>query len=151
MIAAQITKKWKSYGIEYVFISSMTFNTRIPHNLLDEINEMIQKVCLENSYHYNPYKTKWRIPKLILIAHKKYLYCLRWNIFFKGVVYLMIHTYSYFNILMHKWRYSFIYYLITQVISFYQLNFWFFFSPETSKEYRKFQTFHLSPYCVNKK
>ena len=132
-------------------LTLITFNTRIPHNLLDEINEMIQKVCLENSYHYNPYKTKWRIPKLILIAHKKYLYCLRWNIFFKGVVYLMIHTYSYFNILMHKWRYSFIYYLITQVISFYQLNFWFFFSPETSKEYRKFQTFHLSPYCVNKK
>ena len=47
----EIEKKCKNYEIEYVFISSMTFNTRIPYKLLNERNEMIEKVYLENSYH----------------------------------------------------------------------------------------------------
>ena len=40
----EILKKCKSYGIKYIFISSVTLNTIIPHKLLNEINEMIE-VC----------------------------------------------------------------------------------------------------------
>ena len=48
----EIGKKCKNYKVKYVFISSLTFNTRISHKLLNEVNEMIVRVCLENSYHY---------------------------------------------------------------------------------------------------
>ena len=42
----------KNYKVKCLFISSLTFNTRISHKLLNEVNEMIERVCLENSYHY---------------------------------------------------------------------------------------------------
>ena len=48
----EIGKKCKNYKVKYVFISSLTFNTRISHKLLNEVNEMIVRVCLENGYHY---------------------------------------------------------------------------------------------------
>ena len=48
----EIGKKCKSYKAKYVFISSLTFNTRISHKLLNEVNETIERVCLENGYHY---------------------------------------------------------------------------------------------------
>ena len=48
----EIRKKCKSCKVKYVFISSLTFNTRISHKLLNEVNEMIERVCLENGYHY---------------------------------------------------------------------------------------------------
>ena len=48
----EIGKKCKSYKVKYVFISSLTFNTRIYHRLLNEVNEMIERVCLENGYYY---------------------------------------------------------------------------------------------------
>ena len=37
----EIGKKCKNYKVKYVFISSLTFNTRISHKLLNEVNEMI--------------------------------------------------------------------------------------------------------------
>ena len=48
----EIGKKCMSYKVKYVFISSLTFNNRISHKLLSEVNEMIERVCLENGYHY---------------------------------------------------------------------------------------------------
>ena len=48
----EIGKKCKNYKVKYVFISSSTFNTRISQKLLNEVNEMIERVCLENGYHY---------------------------------------------------------------------------------------------------
>ena len=48
----EIGKKCIRYKVEYVFISSLTFNTRISHKLLNEVNEMIERVCLENGYYY---------------------------------------------------------------------------------------------------
>ena len=47
-----IGKKCKSYKLKCIFISSLTFNTRIYGKLLNEINEMIEPVCLKNGYHY---------------------------------------------------------------------------------------------------
>ena len=41
-----------SYKVKYVFFSSLTFNTRISHKLLSKVNEMIDRVCLENGYFY---------------------------------------------------------------------------------------------------
>ena len=41
-----------SYNVKYVSISSLTFNTSISHKLLNEVNEMIERVCLENGYYY---------------------------------------------------------------------------------------------------
>ena len=41
-----------SYKVKYVFFSSLTFNTRISHKLLSKVNEMINRVCLENGYFY---------------------------------------------------------------------------------------------------
>ena len=46
----EIGKKRKNYNVKYVFISSLTFNTRISHKLLDEVNEMIERVY--HGYHY---------------------------------------------------------------------------------------------------
>ena len=34
------------------YISSITFNIRISHKLLNKVNEMIWRLCLENGYHY---------------------------------------------------------------------------------------------------
>ena len=34
------------------YISSITFNTRISPKLLNKVNEMIWRLCLENGYHY---------------------------------------------------------------------------------------------------
>ena len=51
-IIKEIGKKYKSYKVKYVFISSLTFKTRISHRLLNEVNEMIERVCLENGYYY---------------------------------------------------------------------------------------------------
>ena len=48
----EIGKKCKNNKVKYVFISSLTFNTRISHKLLNEVNEMIERVCLENGYYY---------------------------------------------------------------------------------------------------
>ena len=48
----EIGKKCKNYKVKYVFISSLTFNTRLSLKLLNEVNEMIEWVCLENGYHY---------------------------------------------------------------------------------------------------
>ena len=48
----EIGKKCKSYKVKYVFISSLTFNSRIFHRLLNEATEMIERVCLENGYYY---------------------------------------------------------------------------------------------------
>ena len=45
-------KKCKSYKVKCIFISSLTFNTRTCPKLLNEVNEMIEKVCLENGYHF---------------------------------------------------------------------------------------------------
>ena len=47
-----IGKKCKNYKVKYVFLSSLTFNTRISQKLLNEVNKMIEKICLENGYHY---------------------------------------------------------------------------------------------------
>ena len=44
----EIGKKCIIYKVKYVFISSLTFDTRISHKLLNEVNEMIEGVCLEN-------------------------------------------------------------------------------------------------------
>ena len=44
----EIGKKCMIYKVKYVFISSLTFDTRISHKLLNEVNEMIEGVCLEN-------------------------------------------------------------------------------------------------------
>ena len=41
-----------SYKVKYVFISSLTFQNRISHQLLSEVNEMIERVCLQNGYYY---------------------------------------------------------------------------------------------------
>ena len=41
-----------SCKFKYVFISSLTFNTRTSHKLLNEVNEMIERVYLENGYYY---------------------------------------------------------------------------------------------------
>ena len=41
-----------SYKVKYVFISSLTFHNRISHQLLSEVNEMIERVCLQNGYYY---------------------------------------------------------------------------------------------------
>ena len=41
-----------SYKVKYVFILSLTFNTRISHKLLSEVNDMIKTVCLENGHYY---------------------------------------------------------------------------------------------------
>ena len=41
-----------SYKVKYVFISSLTFHSRISHQLLSEVNEMIERVCLQNGYYY---------------------------------------------------------------------------------------------------
>ena len=41
-----------SYKIKYVFISSLTFNTGMSHTLLNQVNKMIERVCLENGYYY---------------------------------------------------------------------------------------------------
>ena len=36
-----------------MFLSQVTtFNTRVPQKLLNEVNEMIEKVCIVNSYYY---------------------------------------------------------------------------------------------------
>ena len=48
----EIGKKCIRYKVEYVFISSLTFNTRISHKLLNEVNEMTERVCLENGFYY---------------------------------------------------------------------------------------------------
>ena len=48
----EIGKKCKNYKVKYVFISSLTFNTRISHKLLNEVNKMIERIYLENGYHY---------------------------------------------------------------------------------------------------
>ena len=48
----EIGKKCISYRVKYVFISSLTFNKRISHKLLSEVNKMIERVCLENGYYY---------------------------------------------------------------------------------------------------
>ena len=48
----EIRKKCKNYKVKYAFIPIFTFNTRIYQKLLNEVNEMIEKVCLENGYHY---------------------------------------------------------------------------------------------------
>ena len=45
-------KKVYKHKIKDVFISSLTFITRISHKLLNEVNEMIERVCLENGYYY---------------------------------------------------------------------------------------------------
>ena len=44
----EIGKKCMIYKVKYVFISSLTFDTRISHKLLNEVSEMIEEVCLEN-------------------------------------------------------------------------------------------------------
>ena len=50
----EIGKKCKSYKVKYVFVLSiLTFNTRISHRLLNEVNQMIERVCLENGYYYH--------------------------------------------------------------------------------------------------
>ena len=41
-----------SYKVKYVFISSFTFNNRISHKLLSEVNEMVERVSLQNGYYY---------------------------------------------------------------------------------------------------
>ena len=46
----EIGKKCRRYKVKYVFISSLAFSTRISHKLLNEVNEMIERVCLENGY-----------------------------------------------------------------------------------------------------
>ena len=46
------SKKCMSYKVKYVFISSLTFHSRISHQLLSEVNEMIERVCLQNGYYY---------------------------------------------------------------------------------------------------
>ena len=48
----EIGKKCISYRVKYVFISSLTFNKRISHKLLSEVNKMIERVFLENGYYY---------------------------------------------------------------------------------------------------
>ena len=48
----EIGKKCMSYKIKYAFISSLTFNTRMSHTLLNQVNKMIERVCLENGYYY---------------------------------------------------------------------------------------------------
>ena len=48
----EIEKKSKNYKVKYVFISSLNFNTRISHKFLNEVNELIESICLENGYHY---------------------------------------------------------------------------------------------------
>ena len=48
----EIGKKCKNYKVKYVFMSSLTFNTRVSRKLLNEVNEMIERVCLEDGYHY---------------------------------------------------------------------------------------------------
>ena len=48
----EIGKNCISYKVNCVSISSLTFNTRISHKLLNEVNEMIERFCLENDYYY---------------------------------------------------------------------------------------------------
>ena len=48
----EIGKKCISYKVKCVSISSLNFNTRISHKLLNEVNEMIERFCLENDYYY---------------------------------------------------------------------------------------------------
>ena len=43
-----IVKRCKSYKVKYVFISSLTFNTRMSQKWLNKLNEMIERVCLNN-------------------------------------------------------------------------------------------------------
>ena len=44
----EIVQKCKSYKVKYVFISSLTFNTRISQKRLNKVNEIIDRVCLNN-------------------------------------------------------------------------------------------------------
>ena len=48
----EIGKNCISYKVKCVSISSLNFNTRISHKLLNEVNEMIERFCLENDYYY---------------------------------------------------------------------------------------------------
>ena len=43
-----IVKRCESYKVKYVFISSLTFNTRMSQKWLNKLNEMIERVCLNN-------------------------------------------------------------------------------------------------------
>ena len=43
-----IVKRCKSYKVKYVFISSLTFNTGMSQKWLNKLNEMIERVCLNN-------------------------------------------------------------------------------------------------------
>ena len=49
----KLGKKCKSCKVIYAFISSITFDTIISHKLLNEVSEMIERVWLENGYHYS--------------------------------------------------------------------------------------------------
>ena len=63
----------------YVFIPSLTRNTRISRELINEVNEMIVGVCLENGYYYiengNAYENDLRIGYIYKILVKRF--CLR--------------------------------------------------------------------------
>ena len=84
--------------------------------------------------NYSPYKVMWQIPKLIITAYKKNVYCsklillqsfyrVEWSILLKGDVYLIIDTCTVITFLSQCVNgHSFTYYLITYVSSFNQLN-----------------------------
>ena len=55
-----------------------------------------------------------------------------------GGVYLITDTCNFFIIPLCKWTYSFVYYLISYVISLYQLNYYFLMPYEIWKQCRKF-------------
>ena len=40
-----------SYKVKYVFISSLTFKSRISPKLLNKLNEVMEMICLENGYY----------------------------------------------------------------------------------------------------
>ena len=91
----------------------------------------------------------WRWVQLFNII---WSYVTSYKVFFNdiliGGVYLIIGTYYYFIIPMRKWTYSFIYFLMACVISFYQLDYCFLMSSEICKEYKEYWILHQTPYCV---
>lgn len=98
------------------------------------------------------YDVVWRIPKSIPISYKKY-FSLKIDTITKSWPFRMKHVieggylfepyiYNYFIIPMYKWSYSFIHYLIVEVISFHQLSYRFSRFSGVWKENREYEILH---------
>ena len=118
-------------------------------------NALHKSDTYKRSIMHSPYNVLWQILKLIKLRTKKYLlleiniitnfYWLGWNILLTRVECLIIANLLLLSLLLilniyslRKWGYSFIYYLIAQVISSYQSYYCFLMSSEIFKKYREY-------------